>query len=71
MPLKINVITDTSRASSVSGTISQYKVEYWSFLWKESGETRGSAQVTFSVLFIKMVNQSSFVLSTHEESSCN
>lgn len=52
MPLEINVITDTSRASSVPETISQYKAQYQSFIWKESGERRGSADVTFLVLLL-------------------
>lgn len=52
MPLEVDVITDTSRASSVPETISQYKAEHQSFLWKESEERRGSAGITFSVLLL-------------------
>ena len=52
MPLEINVITDTSRASLVLGTISQDKAGYQLLLWKDNGERRGTVDLNFSVLLL-------------------
>lgn len=52
MPLEVNVITDTPRATSAPETISQYKSEYQLLLWKESGERRRSVDVAFSGLLL-------------------
>lgn len=47
------MMTDTSRTCSVPETTSQHKAERQSLLWKESGERRGNADVTFSFLLLK------------------
>lgn len=52
--MEINVTRDRARGSSVPETISQYKAEYQSLLWKESEERR-NAGVTLTALLLGRV----------------